>query len=94
MLRYYKRWQKEIGFICWETTDVVVGIWEWEWLYIYWIEKQDGWWSGMQAYGCFYSYSKRVNIHVPQVQSSKSFGIKKRIPSSSEVAYVNSKKKT
>nr|KAJ0205825.1 hypothetical protein LSAT_V11C500259000 [Lactuca sativa] len=33
-----------------------------------------------------------INIHVPQ--SNKGYGIKKRIPSASEVAYENSKKRT
>nr|KAJ0205004.1 hypothetical protein LSAT_V11C500284820 [Lactuca sativa] len=35
---------------------------------------------------------KEINIHVPQVQSNKGSGIKKRIPSASEVVYENSKK--
>ncbi|XP_052623603.1 protein FAR1-RELATED SEQUENCE 5-like [Lactuca sativa] len=35
---------------------------------------------------------KEINIHVPEVQSNKGFGIKKRIPSAGEVAYENSKK--
>ncbi|KAL7608521.1 hypothetical protein Lser_V15G11934 [Lactuca serriola] len=33
-----------------------------------------------------------INIHVPEVQSNKGSGIKKRIPSAGEVAYKNSKK--
>ncbi|XP_052622638.1 uncharacterized protein LOC128127930 [Lactuca sativa] len=35
---------------------------------------------------------EEINIHVPEVQSNKGSGIKKRIPSASEVAYENSKK--
>ncbi|KAL7591779.1 protein FAR1-RELATED SEQUENCE 2-like [Lactuca sativa] len=35
---------------------------------------------------------EEINIHVPEVQSNKDFGIKKRIPSAGEVAYENSKK--
>ncbi|KAL7582685.1 hypothetical protein Lser_V15G45809 [Lactuca serriola] len=35
---------------------------------------------------------EEINIHVPEVQSNKGSGIKKRIPSVGEVAYENSKK--
>nr|KAJ0222588.1 hypothetical protein LSAT_V11C200073550 [Lactuca sativa] len=35
---------------------------------------------------------EEINIHVPEVQSNKGSGIKKRIPSAGEVAYENSKK--
>ena len=35
---------------------------------------------------------EEINIHVPEVQSNKGSGIKKRIPSAGEVAYKNSKK--
>nr|KAJ0194367.1 hypothetical protein LSAT_V11C800421060 [Lactuca sativa] len=35
---------------------------------------------------------EEINIHVPEVQSNKGSGIKKRIPSTGEVAYENSKK--
>ncbi|XP_052626923.1 protein FAR1-RELATED SEQUENCE 5-like [Lactuca sativa] len=35
---------------------------------------------------------EEINIHVPEVQSNKGSGIKKRIPSACEVAYENSKK--